>query len=78
MTTQILTLPDIDVAEPAAKTEKAKEKEKEKERSFGPGDLGGTIWFIGWLFTIGFAGLVWWKALLAVLLWPYFLGVTFQ
>ena len=38
--------------------------------------LGGTIWFIGWLFTIGFAKLVWWKALLAVIAWPYFLGIT--
>lgn len=29
-------------------------------------------------FTIGFAQLVWWKALLAVILWPYFLGVTLR
>lgn len=36
----------------------------------------GTIWFAGWLFTIGFAKLVWWKALLAVVLWPYFLGLA--
>jgi hypothetical protein len=35
----------------------------------------GTMWFAGWLFTIGFAQLVWWKALLALVVWPYFLGV---
>ncbi len=38
--------------------------------------LGGTIWFIGWLFTIGYASLVWWKILLALVIWPYFLGVA--
>jgi len=32
------------------------------------------IWFIGWLFTIGYANLVWWKILLAIVIWPYFLG----
>jgi hypothetical protein len=38
--------------------------------------LGGTLWFAGWLFTIGFAKLVWWKALLALVLWPYFLATV--
>jgi hypothetical protein len=32
------------------------------------------IWFIGWLFTIGYAGLVWWQIILAIIVWPYFLG----
>ena len=36
--------------------------------------LIGPIWFIGWLFTIGYAGLVWWQILLAIIVWPYFLG----
>ena len=36
--------------------------------------LVGPIWFIGWLFTIGYAGLVWWQILLAIIVWPYFLG----
>jgi hypothetical protein len=40
--------------------------------------LAGTLWFAGWLFTIGYAHLVWWKALLAAMLWPYFLGTSFQ
>ena len=38
----------------------------------------GTLWFAGWLFTIGFAHLVWWKALLALVVWPYFLGTMIR
>jgi hypothetical protein len=34
----------------------------------------GTIWFIGWLFTIAFAKLTFWKGFLGILLWPYYLG----
>ena len=42
----------------------------------GPASLGGIIWFIGWLFTIGYANLVWWKILLAIVIWPYYLGTV--
>ena len=38
--------------------------------------LGGIVWFIGWLFTIGYANLIWWKILLGLVIWPYFLGQT--
>jgi len=38
--------------------------------------LGG-IWFVGWLFTIGFLQLGFWKGVLALILWPYFLGLVF-
>jgi hypothetical protein len=34
------------------------------------------IWFIGWLFTIAFAQLVWWQALLGLIIWPYYLGLA--
>ena len=34
----------------------------------------GMLWFGGWLFTIGFAHLVWSKAILALVLWPTYLG----
>jgi hypothetical protein len=40
------------------------------------GAIGGVIWFIGWLFTIGFAQLVWWKIILGIVVWPLFLGQT--
>lgn len=40
--------------------------------------LAGMLWFAGWLFTIAFAKLVWWKALLAVMVWPYFLALVLR
>jgi hypothetical protein len=40
------------------------------------GTLVGPIWFIGWLFTIAFAQLVWWQALLSLVIWPYYLGLA--
>ena len=40
------------------------------------GATGGSIWFIGWLFTIGYVNLVWWKILLGIIIWPYYLGVA--
>lgn len=33
-------------------------------------------WFAGWLFTVGFLGLPFSKAILAVVLWPYYIGVA--
>ena len=36
--------------------------------------ISGPIWIIGWLFTIGFAQITFWQALLALLIWPYYLG----
>lgn len=38
--------------------------------------LSGTLWFAGWLFTTGYMQLVWWKVLLALVAWPYFLGTA--
>ncbi|WP_196260504.1 hypothetical protein [Pelagibacterium limicola] len=35
----------------------------------------GVLWFIGWLFTIGYLGLGFWTGVLALVVWPYFLGV---
>jgi hypothetical protein len=39
--------------------------------------LAGVIWIWAWLFTIGLLHLSFWKGLLGVLLWPYYLGVAF-
>jgi hypothetical protein len=36
----------------------------------------GAFWFAGWLFTIGFANLVWWKIILGIVVWPFYLGDT--
>jgi hypothetical protein len=39
------------------------------------GFFGVMFWFAGWLFTISFAHLVWWKILLGLVVWPLFLGI---
>lgn len=52
-------------------TEGAKEK---RGNMGGKAGLIGPLWFIGWLFTIGFADLTFWKAVLALILWPFYLG----
>lgn len=34
----------------------------------------GLLWVAGWLFTIGYSELSFWKGVLAIILWPYLLG----
>ena len=34
----------------------------------------GPIWYIGWLFTVAFTHLSFGKAVLALVIWPYYLG----
>jgi len=38
-------------------------------------DSLSVLWLIGWLFTIGFLRLSFWKGVLAIIIWPYYLGV---
>lgn len=40
--------------------------------------LSGGLWFIGWLFTIGFLHLSFGQGVLAVVIWPYYLGEHFS
>jgi hypothetical protein len=47
------------------------EKIKIEQHSFS-----GALWFAGWLFTIGYLHLTFWKGVLALALWPYYLGLT--
>lgn len=35
------------------------------------------MWAIGWIFTIGYLRLPFWKSVLAIFIWPYYLGVKF-
>jgi hypothetical protein len=35
----------------------------------------GLLWFAGWLFTWGYLQLGFWQGVLALLVWPYYLGV---
>lgn len=38
--------------------------------------VAGTFWFAAWLFTIGFLKLSFWKAVLALIVWPYYVGAA--
>ena len=40
--------------------------------------FSGTAWFAGWLFTVGYLQLAFWKGVLAIVLWPYYLGLWFR
>jgi len=37
----------------------------------------GLLWVAGWLFTIGYLDLTFWRGVLALVVWPFFLGVHF-
>jgi len=44
------------------------------------GHMGGScgvFWAAGWFFTIGFLKLAFWQGVLAVIVWPYYLGAHF-
>jgi hypothetical protein len=40
--------------------------------------LIGAMWCAAWLFTIGFLHLNFWRGVLAVIVWPYYLGTHFS
>lgn len=40
--------------------------------------VAGAIWVIGWLFTIGYAQLVWWQIILGIAVWPYYLSLALR
>ena len=37
----------------------------------------GVAWVVGWLFTIGYLKLSFWMGVLALIVWPYYLGAHF-
>ena len=39
--------------------------------------FSGGLWIAGWLFTIGFLKLTFWHGVLAIIIWPYYLGSAF-
>ena len=49
--------------------ERAMEKIKIEQHSFT-----GSLWVAGWLFSIGFLHLAFWRGVLAIAVWPYYLG----
>ncbi len=52
------------------------QESKHRNRAAPAGSLAGVFWFAGWLFTIAYANLIWWKIILALVVWPYFLGLV--
>jgi hypothetical protein len=53
------------------------EKVVVKNRVDAAGMLG-PLWVMGWLFTIGWLHLAVLKAVLAIVLWPYYIGVALR
>lgn len=39
--------------------------------------LFGLVWIGSWLFTVGYLHLTFWKGVLAIVIWPYYIGVHF-
>lgn len=50
------------------------ETDKQRIRIEQHGGLG-LAWFAGWLFTLGYLDLPMWKGILALAIWPYYVGV---
>jgi hypothetical protein len=61
------------VAQPAGEGERTSQRSKSTVVVSTP--AAGMLWFGGWMFAIGIAQLTFWKAVLALVVWPYFLGV---
>ncbi len=45
-----------------------------KDRTIKVQSQCGALWFVGWLFTLGFLKLGFWKGLIAIIIWPYYIG----
>jgi len=46
-----------------------------KDRTIKVQSQCGVLWFAGWLFTIGFLAPGFWKGLIGIIIWPYYIGV---
>lgn len=57
------------VPDKAARPEKTIQKIRIEQHS-----LPGALWFAAWLFTIGYLHLSFWKSVVAVVIWPFFIG----
>lgn len=36
----------------------------------------GLVWIAAWLFTVGYLHLTFWQGVLALVVWPYYLGTS--
>ena len=51
------------------------ENEKTQKIKVQPQPWLGMLWIGGWLFTVGFLHLAFWRGVLAIVLWPYYIGL---
>jgi hypothetical protein len=51
-------------------------KEVKHVHHHGGGGAAGGLWFAGWLFFLAYTSPIWWKALLGLIIWPYYLGLA--
>jgi hypothetical protein len=57
----------------------ARKKRERGHRRANAGAALGPVWLIGWLFTIGYCGMpFFWQGVLALLIWPYYLGAALR
>ena len=57
----------------------ARKKRERGNRRADAGTVFGPVWIIGWLFTIGYGGMpFFWQGVLALLIWPYYLGAALR
>jgi hypothetical protein len=42
------------------------------------GSAAGGLWFAGWLFFLAYTQPLFWKAVLGLIIWPYYLGVALR
>ncbi len=52
--------------------------ESERHWRVRSSSVAGMFWFAGWLFTLAYAQLLWWQAILGLVIWPYYLGVRLR
>lgn len=52
---------------------KSMEKIKIENHAFS-----GGAWIAAWMFTLGYLHLTFWQGVWALLIWPYYLGVSFS
>lgn len=38
--------------------------------------LSGGVWIAAWLFTLGYLHLSFWQGVLAIVIWPYYIGAS--
>lgn len=54
--------------------EKGKESRRSERIQIEQHSSAGLLWIAAWLFTVGFLEIGFWKGVLALLIWPYYLG----